>query len=501
MTKKIPSYLKLLTELESPLVQLQSPAHELADAVERATGWAVQRIDSDPHAGGGEQLRLGGPREHTAATDEPSVRSLIENLNQVLGELQTAQHALWQREAELAAAPIHDLEPRRRADEHLAKRLEAILRGAANATGCQAAAIYMLDDDTSQLKLRSSFGLPASRYEFPPRSLRGSVADLEALIGHAVVLEETLSLENWQAPEPCKAAICVPISTPATPLGTLWLFSEEPRSFEPSDSYVAELTAGRVAVELERERLLSEHWDAKRLAKQVDFAAGWQQDRLPRLSPMVDHWQLAGWNAQAHGIGGDFYDWCVLPDGRLAVAVGDAEGESLDAAFTATSLNAALKAHASYQHDAVNMLSRLNDTFWASTAGDEFAALTYVLIDPITGHCELAAAGEMDVFLVGASAVALRYDASPKLGLQPDIGAKGHVAQIGPGQAMVALTRGVRRSLENAEKPFRISRMKALALEQPWSTAQELTDIYRSYLLAEASPLSDDCTVVVVSNR
>jgi hypothetical protein len=59
----------------------------------------------------------------------------------------------------------------------------------------------------------------------------------------------------------------------------------------------------------------------------------------------------------------------------------------------------------------------------------------------------------------------------------------------------------VRRSLENAERPFRCDHMKLLALEQRWETAKELTDIYRGYLLAEAAPLSDDCTVVVVSNR
>ena len=69
-----------------------------------------------------------------------------------------ARHALRQREAELATfVPVVV-----RADEtpSLATRLEAVLRGGAEAIGCQAAGLYLLDPATTELKLRSSWGLP-----------------------------------------------------------------------------------------------------------------------------------------------------------------------------------------------------------------------------------------------------------------------------------------------------------------------------------------------------
>ena len=105
------------------------------------------------------------------------------------GELVATRHALWQREAELAAGVPLIL----REDEHappLSERLEAVLRGGAQAIGCDAAALYLLDPATTELKLRSSWGLPRKRLTDPARPLRGALADLEALLGHAVVLTD-----------------------------------------------------------------------------------------------------------------------------------------------------------------------------------------------------------------------------------------------------------------------------------------------------------------------
>ena len=84
------------------------------------------------------------------------------------------------------------------------------MRGAAQAVDCQAAGLYLLDDDTRFLKLRATWGLPPSRLAAEPRRLRGSKADLEALTGHAVALERATRFEHWNAPEEFGSAVCVP---------------------------------------------------------------------------------------------------------------------------------------------------------------------------------------------------------------------------------------------------------------------------------------------------
>lgn len=181
----------------------------------------------------------------------------------LLGELHDAQQAVWERDADLAAGvPV-----RRRNDEdaHLALRLEAILKGGAEAVGCQSTGLYLLDDATSELKLRACWGMPRRKLLEPARPLRGAIADLEALLGHAVVIDDTTLLPHWKVPECCASAVCVPVASPTEPLGTLWAFCDYPRDFTPQQTNLLEIIAGRISVELERDVLLAECERVRRL--------------------------------------------------------------------------------------------------------------------------------------------------------------------------------------------------------------------------------------------
>ena len=168
---------------------------------------------------------------------------------------------------------------------HLATRLEAVLRSGAEAIGCHAAALYLLDEATSKLKLRSCWGLPLDRLTAPARPLQGAVADLEALLGHAVVLEDTRLLRHWNVPEDFPAAACVPVSTPTTILGTLWVFSSEKRDLNDHQTNILEVVAGRVAADLEREMLWNEAMAAAEFKTQLAAAERLQRERASHDCP------------------------------------------------------------------------------------------------------------------------------------------------------------------------------------------------------------------------
>ena len=224
---------------------------------------------------------------------QEQARALASSLAGMLGELLQTRHALWQREAELAAGV--PLLPHAEEAKHLAARLQAVLRGGAEAVDCQAAALYLLDDATSQLKLRSCWGLPLDRLTAPARPLQGAIADLEALLGHAVVLEDTDVMRHWRVPEDFPAAVCVPVSTPTTILGTLWVFCEKKRDFTARQTNMLEIVAGRVAADLEREMLLREALGAGR----VEAATG--RRRTLAEQPIAHHlarcWTAGNWPA------------------------------------------------------------------------------------------------------------------------------------------------------------------------------------------------------------
>ena len=158
-----------------------------------------------------------------------TARALASAIAGMLDELQQTRHVLWQREAELAAGvplvPLSDEE------SHLAEKLQTTLRGAAEAVDCQAAALYLIDEATTELKMRSCWGLPFERLMAPARPMKGELADLEALLGHAVVLENTALMPGWKSPEDFASAVCVPVASATMLLGTLWVFGAEVRDF------------------------------------------------------------------------------------------------------------------------------------------------------------------------------------------------------------------------------------------------------------------------------
>ncbi|HMC12276.1 MAG TPA: SpoIIE family protein phosphatase, partial [Pirellulaceae bacterium] len=436
----------------------------------------------------------------TTATsiDLHQARPLALAIGGLLSEINQLRQAVWHREAELAAGvPVAAREEN---EPHLADRLEAVLKGGAEAVGCKAAGLYLLDETTTELKLRACWGLAQERLLAPARPLRGSVADLEALVGHAVVLEDTTLLPHWRCPEDFPAAVCVPVSSPSIPLGTLWVFSDQPRDFTPEQTNLLEIVAGRLAADLEREMLLAAGAHGKQHDKQLEIATRWQSDRLPSVAPLLDDYQFAGWTKQAAGLGGDFHDWTVLPDGRVSLAVGDANGELCEAALGAAALHAAIKAHAGYQLGAAELVTRVNESLIAASPGDQRASLAYALLDPESGKIDLVLAGDTVALVVGPENRLVTTSDSPQLGEIAEAGFDHDRLTLQPGQALVLLSSGVRSAVDAAGLRIGEASLASLIANHLRDSANGLVARLRR-LIEQGEPLAADMTLLVVKRR
>ena len=434
--------------------------------------------------------------------DCQAAQKLAASLGQMLGELQQTQNSLWEREAELAAGvPLVALGDEER---HLAARLEAVLRGGAEAVDAQAAALYLLDEGTSELKLRSCWGISRDRLIKPARPLQGALADLEALLGHAVVLENPQLMEQWRTPEKFASAVCIPVSSPTTILGTLWIFCDKPRDFTDAQTNIIEVVAGRIAADLEREMLLQEGIGGARLKRQVEAAGRLQRGGLPSVSPLLDGWQMAGRAAQAGCVGGDFFDWFSVPEGRMAISVGDALSEGMEAALSAAVVRTAVRAHAQYQQDAARLLSSVNLTLWTGSAGDQSANLFCGLVDTSTGLVRFASAGQMSVLLLGVDGRADGWQSlsqpSAALGTSPESSYQSQEYELRPGESLVIFTNGFRDAVDQKGRPLGERGLgEPLAAAQAKMSADEIVALARDRLEAHAvRPEQSDRTVMVI---
>jgi serine phosphatase RsbU (regulator of sigma subunit) len=475
------------------------PCDAACSAQARPAAGRKRRASRHPQAGSRAATAAGVEKPPSPAPPEHA-RALASALAGMLGELVETRHALCEREAELAAGI--PLAPRAEEAGHLAARLQAVLRGGAEAVDCQAAALYLLDDATSELKLRSCWGLPADRLTAPARPLQGAVADLEALLGHAVVLEDADLMRHWRVPEDFPAAVCVPVSTPTTILGTLWVYCGRKRDFTARQTNLVEIVAGRLAAELEREILLREGIEAGKLHKQLAAAQRLQNNQLPSISPLLDGWQLAGWTAQADALGGDFHDWFCLADGLLAVAAGHAMERGIEAALAATAMKAALRAHAQYYREAQQTLRRLNLTMWTGSAGDQHGTLFFGLIQTATGKVSCASAGQPGVLLLRADGWQSLSQTAPRLGESPEADCEPFGCQLQPGEVLVIVTEGVRDAADAQGCPLGEAGVAEALLGRLDRPAEELVAAVRSRL-EEHGPAAQgrDRTVLVIRRK
>jgi phosphoserine phosphatase RsbU/P len=371
--------------------------------------------------------------------EQPVVAALAATVAELLNAFRASQRTLWQREAELAAGvPVV---PRPDEKQHLAARLMAVLKGGAEAVGCTAAGLYLLDTDTTELKLRASWNLPTERLLAPARLLRGAVADLEAMAGSAVVLEDDLLHEYWKVPEDYPACVCLPVSSPSTILGTVWFYADAERPFTDLQTNQLEIVAGRLAADLEREMLLAEGAESKELRREVSRAEFMQASQSLGAAPRIDGWQMAAWQQQGEVLGGAFHDWWMPEDDRAIVTVGKALDGGLPAAIVGASVRTALRAHGDRAESPLDLLTLANHTLWTTSAGDQFASVLAAELQENSSTIHLAAAGQFRILIVDRDGRCQwrKFDSLP-LALSVPAKFRADQWQLMPGSTLVAWT-------------------------------------------------------------
>lgn len=447
MARNLPAHLKLHVDADTQatLNAASSNKFDVAQtmrAFANATGWIPRPIGGTPHhpldaphdsdaptlpIRQRVQLVSNYPMDgmldiddlpYMAGTSEEIAWSLLEQIDGLVQSLKLAEKTIQAQEAHLATALGVSI--RHDEADALAGRLQESLHRSAELTGSDAAALYLLDDTTSELKMRSCWGMPTSALSKPPRDLRGSLADLEALMGNAVLLENTKLAPEWHCPEDYAAALCVPIGSPTMPHGTLWLWSDHVRDFSPADIDAAKAAGDKILVDIERSVLADEVLKTRGLNRQVESASLVQSSRLPSSQPLHADYEIGGWTFQGQALGGNFHTWTVNRKQLICAAMGAAATHGAAGALVATSLQTVVETCWNTNHKPNQVLRRANDLMWSAEDGDWRSSLCYLQIHPESGSTQLSLAGNIQAFVVGSRGFRPVVGTSTPLALQPD---------------------------------------------------------------------------------
>lgn len=458
MSREIPSYLRLhRAESVERRRRPSEPdtASRFWQTFAEATGWCLRPKHQRAAAGllanvGGTSVMSSDDADGMPAVPQESAMRLADAAEALTSRLAVAEETIRRQEARLAvaeaarvAAPDAEGAPATAGETDLAAALAAILAQGAEAARCDAAGLYILDEETSQLKLRAASGLPETRLSDPPRQLRGSLGDLEALIGNVVTLDDAAAMPQWQSPEACASALCVAVSVAGTPLGTLWMWSSRPTEFSGAEKAAAKLTASLISAQLTSDTLSRRAAAATRAVRPLRAAAAWQQRQQPiDVSPAPD-WQVSGWTEAPRALAASWYHWDVLPDGMIAMVIAEAHADGLDAAMIAATARSAWQSHAGYRHDPAQMLRRVGDTLWQTNTGDQLVSLLYAQIDPETGEGMMASAGSLGGMVASRYGFRPLAERSQPLGAQIDLRPRLSRLQLAVGETLLVYTPGL----------------------------------------------------------
>jgi len=182
-----------------------------------------------------------------------------------------------------------------------------------------------------------------------------------------------------------------------------------------------EWTQGSGLAELTQRRLEQEMRERERIEQEMRVARSIQRASLPEEVPTLEGWQISPYYQPAREVGGDFYDFHLLSEGRLGVVVGDATGKGVPAALVMSTTCGMLQlaAQALDTSSPGEVLAQVNETLLARIPANMFVTCFYAILDPKSATLSYANAGhDLPYLWHGGDAAELRARGMP-LGLIP----------------------------------------------------------------------------------
>jgi serine phosphatase RsbU (regulator of sigma subunit) len=225
--------------------------------------------------------------------------------------------------------------------------------------------------------------------------------------------------------------------------------------------------AGQVAPALRVAQLVLAEKRQARERERIDLelrtARTIQQTFLPKDTPALSGWHLTQYYHPAREVGGDFYDFLSLPDGRLGVVIGDVTGKGIPAALMMTAARTMLRSVAQQVTSPGEVLAQVNELLREDIPDGMFVTCFYVILDPGSGRLRFANAGQdLPALRRGAGEVGeLRATGMP-LGLFPAMSYQEGDATLDVGDLVLFYSDGLVEAHDPERHMFGVPRLQAL---------------------------------------
>jgi predicted ester cyclase len=257
--------------------------------------------------------------------------------------------------------------------------------------------------------------------------------------------------------------------------------------------------AGTGRSELLGQRLEQEIGERERVEQELRVARSIQQASLPEEVPILEGWQITPYYRPAREVGGDFYDFHLLSEGRLGLVVGDATGKGVPAALVMSTTLGMLRLAAQSYSSPGEMLQRVNEALFPYIPANMFVTCFYAILDPDSGLLRYANAGhDLPYLHHDGEAEELRARGMP-LGLMPGMSYEEKEDSLEVDDSALLYTDGLVEAHDPQREMFGFPRLQALVSEHGEEESLEEALLEGLYsFVGEGWVQEDDITLVTL---
>jgi len=194
-----------------------------------------------------------------------------------------------------------------------------------------------------------------------------------------------------------RSVMCVPlINSNGTATGAIQLDTQDiTKKFREDDLKLLTIVANLASVSVEKAQTHLALMAQQKVQNEIELAKKVQLGFLPQFPPVVEGYEFYGFYSAAQTVGGDYYDYIKMPDGRIAVVLGDVAGKGVAASLLMAKLSAESRFCILTQADPAKAIALLNELLFKGGIGDRFVTLVAAIVDPVRHEITVVNAGHM----------------------------------------------------------------------------------------------------------
>jgi sigma-B regulation protein RsbU (phosphoserine phosphatase) len=282
--------------------------------------------------------------------------------------------------------------------------------------------------------------------------------------GEAILSADALEDSRFDASESLdglgiRSMICVPLMAKGgEALGAIQLQTQSLRhQFTQSDLDVLISVGSQAILAIENARLHEDLLRRSDIERELRFATQVQLGFLPEIRPNPPGYEFFDYYEPAERVGGDYFDYIQLNDGRIAIALADVAGKGIPAALLMARLYSSVRLHLFSQPTPAKALSALNAEIHAQGMGHRFVTFVLLTLDPVRHETTLVNAGHLPpIFRTadGQSTSVGRKESGMPLGINPEQEYREITLALESGTSVVLYTDGITESMNAANDLF-----------------------------------------------